>query len=86
MRNVGTVSRGIRTPIIKQGDNLENIVVESVLNASKSNNISFNDNDIVAVTESLLARAQGNFITLDNIAKDINLKFGDEVRSYLPYF
>ena len=81
-RNVGVVARGIRAPIIKQGDDLENIVVQSVINASKSDNICFNDKDIVAVTESLLARAQGNFASLDNVAKDISNKFGsEEVRS-----
>ena len=86
MRNVGTISRGIRTPIIKQGDDLENIVVESILNAGQSDNIHFNDKDIVAVTESLVARAQGNYVTLNNIAKDINNKFSDEVGVIFPIF
>ena len=86
MRNLGTVVRGIRAPIIKQGDDLETIVVDSILNASKNNNIDFNDKDIVAVTESLVARSQGNFVTLDNIAKDINNKFGDEVGVIFPIF
>lgn len=84
MRNIGTVSRGIRAPIIKEGDDLESIVVESIINASKSDNISLNDRDIVGVTESLVARAQGNYVTLDDVAKDIHNKFGDEVGVIFP--
>jgi len=85
-RNVGVVARGIRAPIVKKGDDLENIVVESIIKAGKSDDICFNNKDVVAVTESLLARAQGNFATIDNIAKDINNKFGeDEVRSNISY-
>ena len=84
MRNIGTVSRGIRAPIIKVGDDLENIAVELVVNVVKNDNITLNDKDIVGVTESLLARAQGNFVSLDAIGKDINNKFGDEVGVVFP--
>lgn len=84
MRNVGTVSRGIRAPIIKAGDDLEHIVIESVIKAVKSDNIILNDKDIIGVTESLLARAQGNFISLDAVGKDINIKFGNEVGVVFP--
>ncbi|MDR1700622.1 MAG: coenzyme F420-0:L-glutamate ligase [Lachnoclostridium sp.] len=84
MRDIGTVSRGIRAPIIKAGDDLESIVVEAILNAVENNNITLNNRDIIGVTESLLARAQGNFITLDNVGKDIHDKFGDEVGVVFP--
>ena len=84
MRNIGTVSWGIRIPIIKKGDDLENIVVDSIINAAKTNNIILNNKDIVGVTESLLARAQGNYVTLDNVGKDINNKFGDEAGIIFP--
>jgi len=84
MRSIGTVSWGIRVPIIKKGDDLENIVVDAVISASESNNILLNNRDIVGVTESLLARAQGNYVTLDTVGKDINNKFGDEVGIIFP--
>jgi len=84
-RNVGVVSRGIRAPIIKEGDDLEHIVVESIMAAVQSDNITLNDSDIVGITESLLARAQGNFVPLNSVSKDINSKFGDEVRSSISY-
>ncbi|WP_040213088.1 coenzyme F420-0:L-glutamate ligase [Clostridium polynesiense] len=77
-RLVGTVSRGIRTPIIREGDDLKKIVVDSVLNASKSSGFEINDKDIIAVTEAVVARAQGNYASIDAIAEDINSKFGDE--------
>lgn len=77
-RAVGTVVRGIRTPIIQQGDPLEEIVVSSVLKAAESEGFSFRDRDIVAVTESVVARAQGNYATVDQIAQDIRNKFGHE--------
>ena len=70
MKNVGTIVRGIRTPIIKEGDNLENIVVNSLLNASKSDNFEFNDRDVVAITEAVVGISEGNFATLDDIACD----------------
>ena len=77
-RIVGTVVRGLRCPIIKEGDRIENIVVESVLKASESEGFTINDKDIVTVTESVVARAQGNYASIDNIAKDVKSKFGDD--------
>ncbi|MEG1027861.1 MAG: coenzyme F420-0:L-glutamate ligase, partial [Oscillospiraceae bacterium] len=76
-RNVGTSSRGVRAPIIRQGDNLSQIVVDSVVAASKSDGFAFEDRDIVGITEAVVARAQGNYATIDNIADDIKTKFGD---------
>lgn len=75
-RLIGTVSRGIRAPIIREGDDIAQIVVDSVLNASKGN-FEIKDRDIVAVTEAVVARSQGNYATVGQIAKDINNKFGD---------
>ena len=72
---VGTISRGIRAPIIREGDNLANIVVESVLDANRLDGIQFEDRDIVAVTEAVVARAQGNYVSVDDIAADVKAKF-----------
>lgn len=77
-RVVGTVVRGLRGPIINNGDNIEEIVVQTVLNAAKVEGFSIEDRDIVTVTESIVARAQGNYATIDNIAADIKAKFGEE--------
>ena len=77
-RKVGTVSRGIRTPIIREGDDLANIVVDSVLEAAESEGFSLRDRDVVAVTESVVARSQGNYATVDAIAKDVRAKLGGE--------
>ncbi len=74
MRNVGTIVRGIRTPIIKEGDDLASIVVDSVLKASESEKFDFNDKDVIAVTEAVVGISEGNFATLDQIAKDIKNK------------
>ena len=76
-RCVGTVSRGIRTPIIREGDDLAAIVVSSVLEAAKEDGFALNDRDVIAVTEAVVARAQGNYATVDNIASDIRSKYGD---------
>ena len=76
-RTVGTVTRGLRCPIINEGDNIESIVVESVLNASKAEGFTVQDKDIVAITESIVARAQGNYASIDQIAKDVTSKFGE---------
>ena len=76
-RVVGTVVRGLRCPIIKEGDKIEDIVVESVLKASEAEGFTINDKDIVTVTESIVARAQGNYASIDSIAKDVKAKFGD---------
>ena len=77
-RKVGTVSRGIRGPIVPEGDDLAKIVVDSVLDAAKAEGFGFHDKDIVAITESIVARNQGNYATVDAIAKDIKGKFNDE--------
>ena len=77
-RVIGTVVRGLRCPIIKEGDNIEQIVVDSVLKAVQSENITLNDKDIVTVTESIVARAQGNYASIDDIAHDVKSKFGDD--------
>ena len=77
-RYTGTVVRGIRAPIIREGDDLISIVSDSVLKASEYGKFDFNDRDIIAVTESIVARAQGNYATVDDIAADIKEKFGGE--------
>ena len=74
-RYVGTTSRGIRLPIVKQGDNLADIVVKSVLEASKGEGFAINDRDVIAITESVVARSQGNYASVDDIAKDVHDKF-----------
>lgn len=77
-RVLGTVVRGLRGPIINEGDNIEQIVVDTVLNAAKVEGYEIQDKDIVTVTESVVARAQGNYASLDQIAKDVTAKFGDD--------
>ena len=78
-RYVGTISRGIRAPIIREGDDLAQIVVDSVVAASKSDlGFEFNDKDVVAVTEAVVARAQGNYASIDDIAADVKAKLGGE--------
>lgn len=74
-RFVGTTSRGIRLPIIKQGDDLANIVVESVIEASENEPFALHDKDVIAITESVVARCQGNYASVDDIAKDVHDKF-----------
>ena len=77
-RVVGTVVRGLRCPIINQGDNIEEIVIDSVLKAAEVEGFHINDKDIVTLTESIVARAQGNYATIDHIAKDVKAKFGED--------
>ncbi len=77
-RMVGTVSRGVRAPIIREGDDIVQIVVDSVLAAAQSEGFSLRDRDVVAVTEAVVARAQGNYATVDQIASDIHEKFGED--------
>ena len=77
-RMVGTVSRGVRAPIIRMGDDLASIVTESVLTAAKEEGYAVRDRDIVAMTEAIVARAQGNYATVDDIAADVRAKFGGE--------
>ena len=74
----GTISRGVRAPIIRQGDDLVKITADCVVNAAESGGFSLQDKDIVAVTEAVLARSQGNYATIDQIAEDVKNKFGDE--------
>lgn len=84
-RAIGTVSRGVRAPIIKAGDDIVKIVTDSVLEASKDAGFDFNDRDIVAMTEAIVARAQGNYVSVDDIAQDVKAKFGgDTVGVILP--
>lgn len=75
MRLVGTTVRGIRTPIIKEGDNLAEIVTESVINASKEEGFNLKDKDIIAVTEAVVGISEGNYVTVDDIAKDLESKY-----------
>ena len=77
-RLVGTVSRGVRAPIIREGDKLVQIVVDSVLAAGQSEGFSFHDRDVVAVTEAVVARAQGNYAHINDIAADVKAKLGGE--------
>ncbi len=76
-RLIGTVSRGVRAPIIRQGDDLVQIVTDSVLAAAKSEGFELRDRDVVAVTEAVVARAQGNYATVEQIAQDVRKKFKD---------
>ena len=77
-RMVGTVSRGVRAPIIRSGDDLASIVTESVLSAAREDGYEIRNRDIVAMTEAIVARAQGNYATVDDIAADVKAKFGGE--------
>ena len=77
-RRVGTVSRGIRCPIIRQGDDLAKIVADSVIEAAQYENFELRDRDVVAVTESIVARSQGNYASVEAIAKDVKAKLGGE--------
>ena len=77
-RMIGTVSRGVRAPIIKSGDDIVKIVTESVLEASKDAGFEIRNRDIVAMTEAIVARAQGNYASVDDIAADVRAKFGGE--------
>ncbi|MGL5675146.1 MAG: coenzyme F420-0:L-glutamate ligase [Cellulosilyticaceae bacterium] len=77
-RMVGTVVRGLRAPIIREGDDITSIVVDSVLKASENASFTIEDRDIVTVTEAIVARAQGNYASVDAIASDVSAKFGDD--------
>ena len=77
-RMVGTVARGLRAPIIRQGDDLAGIVTDTVLAAAESEGFALRDRDVVAVTEAVVARAQGNYATTEQIGKDVREKFGDD--------
>ncbi|WP_353095340.1 coenzyme F420-0:L-glutamate ligase [Tissierella praeacuta] len=77
-RVVGTVVRGLRAPIIKEGDNIADMVVDCVMKASEIEGFKIQDKDVVTITESVVARGQGNYSSIDAIAKDVKRKFGDE--------
>ncbi len=77
-RKVGTISRGIRCPIIRQGDNLVDMTVTSVLEAAESEGFSLRDRDVIALTESIVARSQGNYASVQDIADDVKAKLGGE--------
>ena len=77
-RMIGTVSRGVRAPIIRSGDNLAEIVTSSILEAAECDGYEIRNRDIIAMTEAIVARAQGNYATIDDIATDIKAKFGGE--------
>ena len=77
-RLYGTVSRGVRAPMIREGDNLAEIVTKCILDAAESENVQIHDRDIVAMTESIVARAQGNYASVQDIADDVKAKFGGE--------
>ena len=80
----GTISRGIRAPIIRQGDDIVSIVVDSVLQAAQEEHFTLHDRDVVAVTEAVVARADGNYCTTDDIARDVQRKLGDTVGVVFP--
>ncbi len=80
----GTISRGIRAPIIRQGDDIVSIVVDSVLEAAEKEGFTLHDRDVVAVTEAVVARADGNYCTTDHIARDVQKKLGDTVGVIFP--
>lgn len=77
-RLIGTVSRGVRAPIIRQGDDITEIVITSVLDAARSEGFELHDKDIIGVTEAVVARAQGNYATVDQIAKSVKEKIGED--------
>ena len=77
-RRVGTISRGIRCPIIREGDNLAEIVAASVIEAAEYEGFELRDRDVVSITESIVARAQGNYASVDDIASDVKAKLGGE--------
>ena len=84
VRTVGTTARGIRAPIIKEGDNIVDIVLDSILQSAKTENYQLNDKDVVEITESLVARAQGNYATLEQISADVNGKFKNDFGVIFP--
>ena len=77
-RKVGTVSRGIRCPIFREGDDLASQVVDSVLEAAASEGFEIRDKDVVCITESVVARCQGNYASIDAVAEDVKAKLGGD--------
>lgn len=84
VRTVGTTARGVRAPIVKEGDDIVDIVANSIINSSKAENYTINDRDIIGITESLVARAQGNYATIENISKAINDSFEGDIGLVFP--
>ncbi len=82
-RTIGTVSRGVRAPIIRSGDNIAEIVTSCILDASREEHIEIRDKDVIAMTEAIVARAQGNYCTVNDIATDIKAKFGGETMAVI---
>ena len=78
-RLFGTVSRGIRTPIISEGDDIIEVVVNSVIEAAESEDVKFHNKDVIAITEAVVARAQGNYASVDDIAEDVRAKYPDGI-------
>ena len=78
MRCVGTVIRGIRTPIIKENDDLVTIVIDSLMAAKESEGFKFKDKDVVAITEAVVGISEGNYVTVDDVAKDVGNKFSSK--------
>lgn len=83
-RTIGTVAMGIRTGIVKKGDNLAEIATKSLLDAVDENNLTLHDKDVLGITESILARAQGNYVDVETIAEDIKQKFPDSIGLLFP--
>ena len=77
MRDLGTVVRGVRTPIIKEGDDLASIVVDSILKAKDNNHFEFHDKDVIAITEAVVGISEGNYVTVDQVVEDIKNKFNN---------
>lgn len=83
-RTVGTTARGIRAPIIKEGDDIINIVVDCIINSAENEGYEIKDKDVIGITESLIARAQGNYVHIDEITEDINNKFKGDIGIVFP--
>ena len=79
-----TISRGVKAPIIRQGDDIVDVVVSSVLSACEEDGFSLSEKDVIAVTEAVVARADGNYATVDDIAADVKVKLGDTVGVVFP--
>ncbi len=84
MRTVGTIVRGIRTPIIRHGDDLEQIVMDSIERAAKNENFKLNDRDVIGITEAVVSITQGNFVTLDQLSKEFKKVFPSKVGVVFP--
>ena len=86
MRTVGTTSRGVRCPVVREGDDLVKIVTDAILACGEEQGLTFHDRDIVAVTEAVVARSQGNYAGVEDIAADCRAKFGaDTVGAHISH-